>query len=270
MKNWLNDKLSPGQRRIVKRTFNGMKNLLGATLILDVHPKRNWRGGVSNVSFNCEISKEDLTRKILFDLSSGGKFIDIGGRDGKLSYMLGVRQHHDFDPHFYEQNKMLFDQKFEYFGWDIVPQGPNVIVGDICAPDAVAQNLRGTFDIVYSNHVFEHLEKPWVAAQNCYDLLKPGGICITIAPFSVRYHAVPGDYFRFSHEGMESLFRAVGPIEVIECGYDILSRRDNSQGIGVDDTKDLVPTDSFGAWRETWHTFLAFRKPWKDSAASNA
>ena len=81
---------------------------------------------------------------------------------------------------------------------------------------------------------------------------------ITIAPFSVRYYSVPGDYFRYTHTAIESLFSDYSNYKVLKTGYDIQGRRNNWQGTG--EANDIVPVDVFGAWRKTWFTFTALRK----------
>ena len=43
-----------------------------------------------------------------------------------------------------------------------------------------------------------------VAAVNANDvvlLLKPGGLCVWVAPFTAKYHLVPGDFFRYTLDG---------------------------------------------------------------------
>ena len=86
--------------------------------------------------------------------------------------------------------------------------------------------------------------------ENIEKLLKPGGMVITIAPFSIRYHECPSDFFRFTHKGLEQLFNNAGNFETLISGYDITGRRNNWQGTGFGN--DIVPVDKFGAWRENW------------------
>ena len=126
----------------------------------------------------------------------------------------------------------------------------------------------GCAAVVYSDNVFEHLKRPWIAARNVCALLQTGGIWITMVPFAQRYHESRSDYFRYTHEGMRALFEAAGQIEVIASGYDILGRRNEWQGTGK--ANDTVPVDEFGAWRETWFTFFAFRKICKNSEGGKA
>jgi len=120
------------------------------------------------------------------------------------------------------------------------------------------EDKESFFDIIYSNDVFEHLQRPWIAANNINFLLKEEGTVIIIAPFSQRYHAVPNDYFRYTHTSFYSLFSDYADYKLIKTGYDINGRRNNWQGSGT--VSDIVPTDSFGAWRETWVTFTALNK----------
>jgi len=119
-------------------------------------------------------------------------------------------------------------------------------------------NFLEYFDLVYSNNVFEHLSNPFIAVQNIEKLLKPGGIVITIAPFSIRYHECPSDYFRFTHKGLEQLFNDAGNFETLVSGYDIIGRRNNWQGDGL--ANDIVPLDKFGAWRENWFVLNISKK----------
>lgn len=109
------------------------------------------------------------------------------------------------------------------------------------------QEHLGSFDIIYSSDVLEHVENPFQAAKNVLSLLKPGGVCITIVPFAYPYHPDPCDYFRFTHEGLSLLFNAAKSkqFDVIHYSYDISDRRDNRKG-------QSVPIDCFGGWRENW------------------
>lgn len=187
--------------------------------------------------------------------------MEIGCGDAELTYLLGIRGNFDYDAAMHVENKARFDRKFQYLGLDLDANPDKAILaGDICSPDFAEDHpsLVGSCAVIYSNNVFEHLRRPWIAAKNIGDLLQAGGVCITIVPFSQRYHESPSDYFRYTHAGIESLFSDAMSIEVLRSGYDILGRRNDWQGTG--NANDSVPVDDFGAWRETWFTFLAFKK----------
>jgi SAM-dependent methyltransferase len=218
----------------------------------------------TKISYDTSLVKEQAARDHLFSLEGDHlNFLDIGARDGKLDYLLGIRANLDFDSELYALNRKRFDERFNYYGLDLEPadEEEQVLSGDICSDDFIETYRRfsGTFDVAYSNNVFEHLRRPWVATRNILDLLKPGGSCITIAPFSLRYHESPEDHFRYTHTGLVALFEEHAPVETVLSGYDITGRRNNWQGLGT--ANDTVPTDEFGAWRENWFVIAIVRKP---------
>ena len=223
------------------------------------------RSGAS--SYRTDIDKESLSRDYVLNWMPARnpgrrlRFLDVGGRDGELTYLLAAKGPLDFDENTRARNKRTFDALYDYFGIDLVPAGPNILHGDICdrAFLETYADFVGSFDVIYSNNVFEHLARPWVAAEVLLALLKPGGICITIVPFSQRYHESPADYFRYTHTGVPKLFELAGPVRVLEMGYDIRARRYDWQGTGQ--ANDIVPVDRYGAWRETWFAVSVIEKP---------
>jgi SAM-dependent methyltransferase len=235
-----------------------------APVIVD-HGRRLGDFERTRIAYDTSIIKEQAARDHLFSLPGQDlNFLDIGARDGRLDYLLGIRANLDFDAELYSHNRRLFDERFRYFGLDLEPAADDderVLSGDICADEFLRSypDYRGTFDIAYSNNVFEHLRRPWVAARNILDLLKPGGTCITIAPFSLRYHESPEDHFRYTHTGLVALFEEHAPVRTVLAGYDIAGRRNNWQGMGT--AKDTVPADEFGAWRENWFAIAIVEKP---------
>jgi SAM-dependent methyltransferase len=67
------------------------------------------------------------------------------------------------------------------------------------------------FDLVYSHQVLEHIPKPWLAAQECVRILKPGGLGLhTTCAYNPR-HGPPAfnDYYRFFPDGLAELFSGV-------------------------------------------------------------
>ena len=43
-----------------------------------------------------------------------------------------------------------------------------------------------------------------------FHLLRPGGLVLRTAPFSTRFHLIPGDYFRYSFDGARAIFSDAG------------------------------------------------------------
>jgi SAM-dependent methyltransferase len=55
--------------------------------------------------------------------------------------------------------------------------------------------------------VLEHVPDPITATRNLLQLLRPGGHLIVNTPFLVRIHGSPGDFWRFTPDGMRLLLR---------------------------------------------------------------
>lgn len=85
--------------------------------------------------------------------------------------------------------------------------GGNVsVVGDVMSMPLESER----FDTVVSNQVIEHIPRPAAFASEAFRVLKPGGIIICTAPFWEPIHSDPSDYFRFTTDGLRSLFQEAG------------------------------------------------------------
>ncbi len=62
-----------------------------------------------------------------------------------------------------------------------------------------------SLDAIYSNAVLEHVQRPWLVAEEIYRVLRPGGKIFINVPFLNIIHDVH-DYFRFTDKGLEILF----------------------------------------------------------------
>jgi len=139
---------------------------------------------------------------------------------------------------------------FEYWSMDIRKTAENVIVGDITnCPELES----GQFDVIVSIDVFEHLNRPWKAADEIKRLLKPGGIVFVTTIFAWRYHPSPIDYYRYSPDALEFLFDG---LDTLEKGWDYIERRrDNRKATSIE------PVDEFGGWRENVRVNYVGQKP---------
>lgn len=97
----------------------------------------------------------------------------------------------------------LFDPylKCRTINLDISPQGGPHVVGDAHHLPVRDEALDG----VFCNAVLEHVRQPWAVAAEMRRVLKPGGLVCVNVPFLGSRHGVH-DYFRFTHEGLRSLF----------------------------------------------------------------
>jgi SAM-dependent methyltransferase len=78
---------------------------------------------------------------------------------------------------------------------------------DLCAPPS---DMPGSFDLVICEQVLEHVLDPLTAVRTLRRLCKPGGHVYVATPFLVRLHDHPGDYWRFTPDGLRHLLTSQG------------------------------------------------------------
>ena len=88
-------------------------------------------------------------------------------------------------------------------------------------PDCAFPNTglkSNEFDLILSDQVLEHIDgSPWEVANETERLLKPNGYAIITTCFMNPYHPFPGDYLRFSAEGLRSIFKS-NNLEIVNIG----------------------------------------------------
>ena len=146
-----------GLSDVMNRLFLTLKEFstYRVRLILDIN-KRVGNHALKTTSTKFDLCKEEVSRShILGRCGVDMKFLDVGARDGQLTYLLGVTHNMKFDRAVYESNQITFKQKYVYYGVDLeVPQldgnQPEVIVGDICKVDFMEAHTDqiGEFDVV--------------------------------------------------------------------------------------------------------------------------
>lgn len=67
-------------------------------------------------------------------------------------------------------------------------------------------NIKEKYDVVICDQVIEHVRKPWLISKQLQNILNPDGIIIITTPFTYKKHNHPGDYFRYTTDGLISLF----------------------------------------------------------------
>jgi SAM-dependent methyltransferase len=78
---------------------------------------------------------------------------------------------------------------------------------DLCNPP---DQLPGQFDVVICEQVLEHVLDPIRAVRTLRDLCRPDGHVFVSTPFLIRLHYNPGDFWRFTPDGMWHLLESQG------------------------------------------------------------
>lgn len=121
-------------------------------------------------------------------------------------------------------------------------------------PNDLVASLRAlpthSYDLVFSIDAIEHVRKPWFVAEEISRILRPGGITFHTTVFTTRYQPQPEDFFRFTPDGLTSLF---ADLDCVAAEFDATAgKRDPVRdGLG----------DIFGGSREGWRVNYAGRKP---------
>ncbi len=117
----------------------------------------------------------------------------------------------------------LRDKCFEnVVNYEIVPYESTDVLG-------VVERLPfedGTFDVVFSFAVLEHVKDPFLGAREMARVLKPGGTLYCQAPFLSPLHGYPNHYFNMSKQGLNRLFEGLVDVErldVLNFGQPIFS-----------------------------------------------
>jgi SAM-dependent methyltransferase len=135
---------------------------------------------------------------------------------------------------------------------------PDMVVADITACPQIPDE---SYDAVVSVNCFEHVERPWRAADEITRILRPGGVAYHVAPFSYFYHRAPIDYWRYTPDAMAAMF---GDLEPLKAEFYGANRRRNNRGSTANpvdgDGGAAFAEDGFGGWRENWYAVYAGRK----------
>jgi len=95
--------------------------------------------------------------------------------------------------------------------WTHLPWGRRIQLDfpefDLCDPP---EDLPGPFDLVICEQVLEHVPDPLAAVRTLRRLCRPKGHVYVSTPFLVRLHYDPGDYWRFTPDGLALLLRSQG------------------------------------------------------------
>src|SRR5438477_10953182 len=114
----------------VLRTVATLVGVPGSSrIIIDGHRRLNYPVK-REPTIDTSINKEAASRDVLFaDSTPSGRFLEIGGGDGKLVYLLGISGNFAEDKALYEASRKRFDEKFQYYGIDLKDSADGRMVG---------------------------------------------------------------------------------------------------------------------------------------------
>jgi SAM-dependent methyltransferase len=132
----------------------------------------------------------------------------------------------------------------EYICLDI-QEGPDVdVVGNL---HALPAEWADRFDAIVAVAVFEHLERPWIAAREMARVLAPGGRFFVSTHQCYPLHGFPSDFFRFSREALRLIFEDAGLV-VEACDYE--------HRCMIVPPDSAVPREAVRAWNEIHPSYL--------------
>lgn len=102
--------------------------------------------------------------------------------------------------------------------WTMADAMDGIDVDVVADAHDLAPFKDNSFDAYIACSVYEHLQRPWIAAQAAARVLRPGGWLYVDTHQTFPLHGYPRDYFRFSKEALATIFRDAG-FTVIDFGY---------------------------------------------------
>jgi SAM-dependent methyltransferase len=94
----------------------------------------------------------------------------------------------------------------EITNYDMASDDPQVIIG----PLESMPFEDGRFDSVLCNAVLEHVANAEESIQELARVVRPNGHIVVAVPFLQPFHACPGDFRRYTADGLEALGRKAG------------------------------------------------------------
>lgn len=155
-----------------------------------------------------QIWEEFYKEKLTDLLTQHQQVVDLGGG-------LRIRKEREFQ---YDPTRgWLQDlvQMTDYKIMDPVSDYNPDILGDVHSMPFANDSVPA----IVCDSVLEHVANPIVAMKEIHRVLKPGGVVFVYMPFLFFYHAGPGypkDYWRFSHDAIELLFRDFSEVETVK------------------------------------------------------
>lgn len=121
------------------------------------------------------------------------------------------------------------------------------MLGDL---HALPPEWNDRFDCFIADAVFEHLERPWVAAKEIARVLKPGASFYVVTHQCFPIHGHPNDFFRFSKEALRLLFEDAGlVVDAAEYGDQCM----------IVPPEHVVPSEILEEWNRAYPSYIMVR-----------
>lgn len=143
---------------------------------------------------------ENEFRKALNELYPGDCVVEFGTRR--------------YQPNFPTHHAAWLPQGVDHLKIDAYDGEDVDVVLDIHESSLALAPIQGVIAVA----VFEHLQRPWIAAQEIANMLSPDGIVYVETHHTFPQHGYPADYWRFSEESLSLIFEDAG-LDVIRTGY---------------------------------------------------
>lgn len=111
--------------------------------------------------------------------------------------------------------RSLFPTDAEYVGADL-PGNEHATVA--MTDEGLVPVESGSFDLVVSTQVLEHVAEPSVYLRECHRTLRPGGQLLLTTHGIMTWHPDPVDYWRWTLSGLHKQLRAAGLTPVSSSG----------------------------------------------------
>lgn len=102
------------------------------------------------------------------------------------------------------------------------------------------------FECFIASAVFEHLERPWIAAKEVARVLSPGAPFLIVTHQCFPLHGHPNDFFRFSKEALRLIFEDAGLI---------VDAAEYSEQCMIIPPEHVVPYDMLDGWNREFPSY---------------
>lgn len=124
-------------------------------------------------------------------------------REAALIYAIEPGKLLDIAPQIHEGARPFFSSHFNIETLDIDPDSDCDYIGDICEHNDFLPDC--SYDYVVCTEVLEHTLRPFMAVEEIWRILKPGGLLFLSVPFNFRIHGPLPDCWRFTEHGLVAI-----------------------------------------------------------------